>query len=81
MKSTNMSYTDWLKRQVTSLEEELRSSSVFDEETPATPAQLHDLRAKVVIHTYLKQQLLRREPAAPLLDEELDTQEYRIVRA
>jgi hypothetical protein len=78
-----MSYTDWLRRQTARLEDEIRRHSVFDDETAATPAQLKELRAKVVIHTYLRQQLLRRDtlpgitfPAA----EEYETQEFVLVR-
>jgi hypothetical protein len=74
-----MSYTDWLRRQVERLEEEIRRHSVFDSDNPATPGQLKELRAKVVIHTYLRQQLLRREPIK-VLDEEYDTQEFVMVR-
>lgn len=74
-----MSYTDWLRRQVERLEDEIRRHSVFDSESPASIAQLRELRRKAVIHTYLKQQLLRREPVA-LLEEEYDTQEFVMVR-
>ena len=74
-----MSYTDWLRRQVERLEEEIRVHSVFDDDSPATAAQLQELRRKVVIHTYLKQQLLRRE-TVKVLDEEYDTQEFVLVR-
>ncbi len=73
-----MSYTDWLRTQVSRLEEEIRESSIFDSENPATPGQLKELRAKVVIHTYLRQQLLRRDTNVAL--EEYDTQEYVTVR-
>jgi len=72
-----MSYTDWLRRQVTRLEEDIRRHSVFDSESPATVAQLRELRAKAVIHTYLRQQLLRRET---IQIEQYDTQEFVLVR-
>ena len=75
---TVMSYTDWLRNQVARLEDEIRESSVFDSQNPATPAQLKELRAKVVIHTYLRQQLLRRDTQVAL--EEYDTQEFVMVR-
>ena len=75
-----MSYTDWLRRQVSRLEEEIRACSVFDTDSPATPAELKALRAKVVIHTYLRQQLLRRETLAAVPAEEYDTQEFVMVR-
>ena len=71
-------YTDWLRRQVTRLESEIRRHSVFDNESPATIAQLRELRAKAVIHTYLKQQLLRREVVQ--VEEEYETQEFVLVR-
>jgi hypothetical protein len=74
-----MSYTDWLRRQVTRLEEEIRACSVFETDSPATPAELKALRAKVVVHTYLRQQLLRRE-TVEVLAEEYDTQEFVVVR-
>ena len=73
-----MSYTDWLRKQVARLEAEIGSHSVFDGENPATPAQLKELRSKVVIHTYLRQQLLRRDTQVSL--EEYDTQEFVLVR-
>lgn len=75
-----MSYTDWLRRQVERLEEEIRQHSVFDNDAPASAAQLKELRSKVVIHRYLKQQLLRREIAVPVHEPEHDTQEFVIVR-
>lgn len=74
-----MSYTDWLRRQTSRLEEEIRAHSVFDDETPATPAQLKELRTKMVIHTYLRQQLLRRDTVIAVA-EEYDTQEFVLVR-
>lgn len=73
-----MNTTEWLRRQVETLEREIRRSSLFEDDLPATTSQLHDLRRKVVLHTYLKQQLLRR---APVLDpEEYDTRELTLVR-
>lgn len=75
-----MSYTEWLRRQTARLEEELRTHTVFDDATPATPEQLTELRAKVVIHTYLRQQLLRRDPVTAEAIEEYDTQEFVVVR-
>jgi hypothetical protein len=76
-----MSYTDWLRRQVSRLEGEIRAHSVFDTDHPATPAELKSLRSKVVIHTYLKQQLLRRETITAGVEvEEYDTQEFVLVR-
>jgi hypothetical protein len=76
-----MSYTDWLRRQVSRLEEELRAHSVFENDSPATAADLKALRSKVVVHTYLKQQLLRRETVtASAFGEEYDTQEFVMVR-
>ena len=74
-----MSYTDWLRRQVERLENEIRSHSVFDSDTPASIADLKALRGKVVIHTYLRQQLLRRETVT-VEAEEYDTQEFVVVR-
>jgi hypothetical protein len=74
-----MTYTDWLRRQDSRLEDEIRAHSVFETDSPATPAELQALRAKVVIHTYLRQQLLRRETAV-VNDEEFDTQEFVVVR-
>ena len=75
-----MSYTDWLRRQVSKLEQDLRACSVFDTDSPATPAELKALRSQVVIHTYLRQQLLRRETLAAIPAEEYDTQEFVVVR-
>ena len=79
-----MSYTDWLRRQVERLEDEIRRHSVFDTDSPASTAELRELRTKVVIHRYLKQQLLRREtviPQAEMLEEkDFDTREFVLVR-
>lgn len=72
-------YTDWLRRQVARLEDEIRRHSVFESDAPATVLQLRELRAKVVIHRYLKQQLLRRDTRVEL-PEEVDTQEFVLVR-
>ena len=82
---TVMSYTDWLRNQVSTLEQELRRHSVFDDAAPATPAQLEELRRKVVIHTYLRQQLVRRESTHATIEQrvdapEFDTQEFELVR-
>jgi len=74
-----MSYTDWLRTQVSRLEKEISRHSVFESDSPASPAQLKELRSKVVIHTYLKQQLLRRE-TVQVGEEEYDTQEFVLVR-
>lgn len=74
-----MTYTEWLRRQVARLEEEIRVSSVFETDSPATPAELKALRSKVIIHTYLRQQLLRRETVV-VHEEEYDTQEFVMVR-
>jgi hypothetical protein len=74
-----MSYTDWLRNQVARLEDEIRAHSVFDNDRPASPVQLRELRSKVVIHTYLRQQLLRRETIT-VPEEEYDTQEFVLVR-
>lgn len=73
-----MSYTDWLRRQVAKLELEIGRHSVFDDDAPATAQQLEELRKKVVIHTYLKQQLLRRATVSDV--DEYDTQEFELVR-
>ena len=74
-----MSYTNWMRRQMEKLEREISSHPVFDNSSPASPKQLEELRTKVVIHTYLKQQLLRREAVASVPDD-VDTQEFVVVR-
>ena len=73
-----MSYTDWLRRQVSRLEGEIRRHSIFDSDAPATRGQLRELRSKVVIHTYLRQQLLRRD--TQVSTEEYETQEFVLVK-
>lgn len=75
-----MSYTDWLRRQVTRLESEIRRHSVFERESPASIAELRELRKKAVLHTYLKQQLTRREVVQVEEAEEYETQEIVLVR-
>lgn len=74
-----MGYTDWLRRQVERLEDEIRWHSVFDSDHPATAEELKQLRAKVVVHTYMRQQLLRRDTVVPTA-EEFETQEFVVVR-
>ena len=74
-----MSYTDWLRRQTSRLEDEIRRHSVFDDATPATAAQLKELRQKVVIHTFLRQQLLRRNTLVTV-EVDYETQEFVLVR-
>jgi len=74
-----MRYTQWLRRQVERLETEIREHSVFTSDAPATASELRELRTKSVIHTFLKQQLLRREPCKPDMPE-VDTQEFVLVR-
>ena len=74
-----MSYTDWLRRQVSRLEEEIRRHSIFDTDAPATKTQLRELRSKVVIHTYLRQQLLRLDTVV-VGAEEYETQEFVLVK-
>lgn len=69
-----MATNNWLHKQIARLEEEIRTSSVFDDETPATPEQLAALREKVVLRVYLKQQLLRRERLG-----DYDTKEYELI--
>jgi hypothetical protein len=73
-----MSYTDWLRRQVARLESEIRRHSVFDSQSPASITELRELRTKAVLHTYLRQQLLRREVV--MAAEEYETQEIVLVR-
>lgn len=74
-----MSYTNWLRRQVQKLEAEIGHTPLFDTASPATARELQQLRSKMVIHTYLKQQLLRRETLSPVADEdEFDTREVLI---
>ena len=74
-----MRYTEWLRRQVERLESEIREHSVFSSSNPASAKELYELRTKVVIHTFLKQQLLRREPVTADVPE-VDTQEFVLVR-
>jgi hypothetical protein len=77
-----MSYTNWLRTHVERLENEIREDSIFETDTPPTRAELHELRRKVVVHTYLKQQLLRR--ASVSIDTAkrklFDTQEFALAR-
>ncbi len=73
-----MRYTHWLRKQVERLEGEIRDHSVFASPEPATASELKDLRTKVAIHTFLKQQLLRREPVHEV--PEMDTQEFLLVK-
>ena len=61
-----MTYTEWLRRQVARLEHQIRRSSVFEGDNPATRGELAELRETVVLHTYMKQQLLRREKAGAI---------------
>ena len=55
-----MEFTDWLRHQVQRLEDEIRLSPVFDG-TEDSAGELQQLRRRIVLHTFLRQQLLRRE--------------------
>jgi hypothetical protein len=67
-----MRYTDWLRVQVDRLEAGIRRHSVFDSDQPATQSQLDELREQVVLHRFLRQQLMQREVVKV---REFDTQE------
>lgn len=67
-----MRYTEWLRVQVERLEADLRRHSVFNDDHPATAEELRQLREAVVLHRFLKQQLLQRETVTR---REVDTQE------
>ena len=67
-----MRYTDWLRVQVDRLEAGIRRHGVFDSDQPATQEQLDELREQVVLHRFLKQQLMQREVVKV---REFDTQE------
>jgi predicted TIM-barrel fold metal-dependent hydrolase len=73
-----MRYSDWLRHQVERLEAELRDHHVFASDAPATERELRELREKVVLHTYLRQQLLRRDPVR-ITEPEYDTEEFILV--
>ena len=76
-----MTYTEWLRRQVAALEADIRSNPIFESESPASPEALRQLRQTIVLHTYLKQQLLRRQRINAVPDEvEMDAQEFVLVR-
>ncbi len=53
--------------QVERLELEIRRHRVFDSDAPATVAEIEELREKVVLHTYLKQQSERVENVAEIV--------------
>lgn len=74
-----MRYTDWLREQVERIERELREDPVFASCTPASERELRELREKVVLHTYLRQQLVRRQRPRSL-EPEYDTNEFVLVR-
>ncbi len=78
--NTRMGYTEWLRRQVSRIEEVIQRHPVFDASEAATAGQLSELRGIVVIYTFLKQQLLRREPAVVVPDDDYETQEFVLVR-
>ena len=69
-----MASTDWLRRQVARLDEEIRTSTVFDSELPPSVEQLKALHEKVVLRTYLRQQLLRSIKVS-----DYDTKEYELI--
>lgn len=51
----------WLREQVQRLEREIRESTIFDNSRPASQEELLRLRRKVAIHTFLAQELERRD--------------------
>ena len=80
-----MSYRNWLRKQVERLESEIRADSIFETDSPPSREELRELREKVVVHTYLRQQLLRRETVRTddvkePNDRLFDTQEFVLVR-
>jgi hypothetical protein len=52
----------WLTQQVERLENEIRSSDVFDSEVVPTSEQLMELRRLAVVHRYLAGQLAKLPP-------------------
>lgn len=75
-----MKFNEWLHRQVAQLEKEIAERRALAELWGATPEELAAIQKKVVIHIFLKQQLLRREPITSSWDEEFDTQEFELVK-
>lgn len=75
-----MKFNEWLHRQVAQLEKEIAERRALAELWGATPEELVAIQKKVVIHIFLKQQLLRREPISTSWDEEFDTQEFELVK-
>lgn len=57
-----MTQTEWLKKQVARLRDEIRSSDVFESDKLPTHEELMELKRLVVIHRFLEQELRRREP-------------------
>ena len=58
-----MNYIEWLRNQVSRLEGEIRANPVFENCSNATRSELSELRQTIVLHTYMRQQLLRRDGA------------------
>ena len=74
-----MSQTEWLRRQVAQLEQEIRTHPIFESEGPADPDDLRALRETIVLHTFLKQQLLRRETVDPATLQSVESDQYVMV--
>ena len=60
-KPADAHHADWLGAQIARLEQQLASHPVFDAPEAASPEELQELRAMIVIHTFLRQQLRESE--------------------
>ena len=56
-----VSLTLWLESKVKMLECEIRSSDVFEAESPSSADEMADLRKKIILHRYLAQALESRK--------------------
>ena len=65
----------WLRQQVAQLENEIRSSNVFDTDDVPTREELKELRRLAVVHRYLVGQLAKMPSA--MLDRPIDRRRSR----
>ena len=56
-----MTHREWLRREVTRLENEIAGSSIFESAFPASIDEIRELTRRIVIHRFLQQELDRRD--------------------
>ncbi len=59
-----MTHSEWLRKAVTELENEIAGSSIFESAFPPSIDEIRELTRRIVIHRFLQQELDRRDAEA-----------------